>query len=84
MKLDIKYPYINSASILADFCSAWDCRIISLSTKSPNAIIGIPWIKFKLIYGRNPRVGKWDIPAKSDYFINSAEILKIETKNDKN
>jgi hypothetical protein len=43
-------------------------------------MIAIPSDKFKLLFGENPRVGKYKVPKGAEYFMEEIEVKEIEIK----
>jgi hypothetical protein len=72
------YPYPQSADLLTQLCNMWSCKIITLSTMKSNAVIMMPWKKFKIIFGCQPRVGKFDAPENTEHFIEALEVKEIK------
>jgi hypothetical protein len=65
---------------LFDFISLWGCNLVSAKTISNVAVISIPADKFKMLFGENPRKGKYKIPTGSEYFLVTAEVKEVMTK----
>ena len=80
VQLKLAYPYTQSSLNLFDFISLWGCNVISAKTLSCKATIGIPSDKFKILFGENPRIGKYSIPSGSEYFLEEVEVKEIITK----
>ena len=78
VQLTLVYPYVLSLLNLFDFISLWQCNLICSKAFSNNAVISIPADKFKILFGENPRKGKYKIPLGSEYFLEEAEVKKIE------
>ena len=81
VQLKLVYPYVRSILNLFDFISLWGCTLISARTLSSKATIGIPADKFKLLFGENPRKGKYKIPTGSEYFLEEyVEVKEVITE----
>ena len=72
------FPYPQSAEFLVQLCNLWSCKIITLSTKKPHAIIMMPWKKFKIIFGRYPRIDNFDIPANTEHFLEEITVKEVK------
>ena len=77
VKLTLVYPYVQSLLCLFDFMSLWGCHLISAKTLSPKAMIHIPSDKFKILFGENPRIGKYKVPIGSEYFLEEVEVKEV-------
>ena len=80
VQLTLVYPYVVSLLSLFDFMSLWGCNLISAKTLSSRALIGIPAEKFKVLFGENPRKGKYKIPNGSQYFLEEVEVKEVIVK----
>jgi len=81
VELTLVYPYVQSLMNPFDFISLWNCTLVSAETLSSKAIIAIPSDRFKLLFGENPRVGRYKIPTGAGYFLEEEVIVKeIMTK----
>ena len=80
LEIKLKYPFIQSADLLMQMATLWRCRIIHVSTHKALSVIMMPWKKFKMIFGRNPRVGDCEIPANTEDFIESIKIGGIRAE----
>ena len=80
VQLTLVYPYVQSLMNLFDFISLWGCSLMSAKTLSSRATIGIPSDKFKILFGENPRKGKYKIPVGSEYFLEEVEVTEIIIK----
>ena len=80
VQLKLVFPYPKSILNLFDFISLWGCNLISAEMLSSDATIGIPSDKFKLLFGENPRKGRYRIPKGSEYFLEEyVEVKEIIT-----
>lgn len=80
VQLRLVYPYVQSLLNLFDFMSLWGGNLISAKTLSSQAVIGIPSDKFKILFGENPRRGKYKVPPGAEYFLEEVEVKEIITK----
>ena len=80
VKLTIIHPYIQSLFHVFDFISLWGCTLRSYKSHSNNVTIAIPSDKFKLLFGENPRKGKYKPPRGAEYFMEEAEVIEVEIK----
>tara|TARA_Y100000310_G_scaffold159229_1_gene158783 strand:- start:435 stop:698 length:264 start_codon:yes stop_codon:yes gene_type:complete len=78
LEFQLKFPYSQSAETLIDLSILWHSRIINVSTRKAQANIAMPSQKFKMMFGKNPRVGKWGVPPGSEYFIEAVKVLKVK------
>jgi hypothetical protein len=78
VQLKLVPPYTQSVMSLFDFVNLWGCTLIDASTLSSIATIGIPANKFKVLFGENPRKGKYKIPIGAEYFITEVEVKEIK------
>ena len=79
IELELVYPYKKSINIFNEFCSIWNCTIVSAGTNKSRASILMPLNKFKKMFRENPQVKKYLIPKGSESFISSWEVKKIIT-----
>lgn len=77
IELELVFPYKSSMGTLIEFCSLWDSRIFSGGTQKAKAIIAMPAYHFKVIFGQNPKVGNYDVPSGTEYFIESLKVKKV-------
>ena len=80
LNIRIIYPYRDSFTTLLDFCNLWNCNIIQGGSRNKKAKINMPAIKFKKIFGTNPKIGEYDVPAGAGHFIESIKVEKIITE----
>ena len=80
VQLKLVYPYIKSILNLFDFISLWGCNLVSAKTLSSKATISIPADKFKILFGENPRVGKYKVPVGAEYFLEEVEVKEVIIK----
>ncbi|MHA1470844.1 MAG: hypothetical protein ACTSSP_09830 [Candidatus Asgardarchaeia archaeon] len=80
IELDLIFPYKISMTTLAEFCSLWNCTILYGGTKRLRAIISMPVNYFKVIFGNNPREGKYNVPNGMEHFIESLRVKKVMVK----
>ena len=64
IELELVFPYKISMGILVEFCCLWDCLILSGGTNRAKAIVSMPSIHFKKIFGENPEGYDWDESIK--------------------
>lgn len=79
IEIKLVYPYKRSMATLVDFCSLWDCVLLGGGTNRLKAIISMPVVHFKKIFGENPKVGKYKVPQGTEYFTTSWVVKKIRT-----
>ena len=79
IEIELKYPYKKSIITLVDFCSLWDCALLGGGTKRMKALISMPFVHFKKIFGENPRVGEYKIPQGTEYFTTLWKVKKVKT-----
>ena len=79
IKLTLVYPYVQSLLNLFDFMSLYGGNLISAKTLSSRAVIGMPSNKFKILFGENPRRGKYKIPDGAEYFLEEVEVKEVIT-----
>lgn len=79
VELTLVYPHVQSLLSLFEFINLWGCTLISASSLSDKAEIGIPSTKFKILFGENPRVGKYKVPIGAEYFIEEVVVKGIMT-----
>ena len=79
IELTLIFPYDRSMDTLTEFCSLWDCAILGGGTSRLRALISMPTTHFKQIFGKNPQVGKYDIPAGTEHFTSSWKVKRIVT-----
>lgn len=79
VQLNLIYPYVQSLLNLFDFISLWGCTLVSAATLSSQATIDIPLDKFKILFGENPRKGKYKVPVGAEYFLEAVEVKEIIT-----
>ncbi len=80
MKLELVFPYKLSMAILVEFCNLWDCHLISGGTKKLKAVISMPGVHFKKIFGENPREKEYPVPNGMEKFISKLVVKKITIK----
>ena len=80
VELKLTYPYIQSLLNLFDFISLWGCCLVSAKTLSSRAVISIPANKFKILFGENPRKGKYRVPNGAEYFMEEATVKELIVK----
>ena len=80
IELNLVYPYKLSMPVLAEFCSLWDSTILYGGTKRLKALISMPSVHFKKIFGHNPRVGGYNVPSGTGHFIESLKVKKVLVK----
>ena len=80
VQLTMVYPYTQSLFHLFDFMSLWNCNLLSYKPYSSKTMIAIPSDKFKILFGENPRVGKYQIPVGAEYFMEEVEVKEIKIK----
>ena len=80
MKLELVFPYRLSMGILVEFCSLWDCNLISGGTKKMKAVISMPATHFKKIFGENPREKEFPVPKGMEKFISKLTVKEILIK----
>lgn len=67
-------------SNLLDFCMVWECALLSGGSNKGKATIAIPANKFKVLFGGNPKVGKYPVPDGAGYFIEGVIVKKVIAK----
>lgn len=60
--------------------SLYGGNLMSAKTFSSKVIIGMPSSKFKILFGENPRKGKYKVPVGAEYFLEEVEVKDIITK----
>ena len=80
MELELIFPYRLSMHTLVEFCSLWDCRIISGGTLRRKAIMAMPAHHFKVIFGTNPKEKVYEVPRGTKHFIEALRVKKIIAK----
>ena len=76
VELSLVFNFFKSLINILDFISLWDCTLVSARTLSNKATIEIPSERFKLLFGENPRVGRYKIPTGAGYFMEEEVIVK--------
>lgn len=76
VELTLVYPYVQSLMNLFDFISLWNCSLMSARTLSNKATIAMPSDRFKILFGENPRVGRYKIPTGAEYFLEEEVVVK--------
>tara|TARA_Y100000310_G_C20559464_1_gene752304 strand:+ start:744 stop:1022 length:279 start_codon:yes stop_codon:yes gene_type:complete len=79
LDIELTFPFTEPARILSEFANLWGCKILNLSSIKGLATMLMPWAKFKIIFGENPKIGKYQIPANTEHFISAIEVSDIET-----
>jgi len=80
IELKLNYPYKLSLSWLLDFSKVWSCRLIAGGTNSETAVISMPAKKFKKIWGVNPRVKDYAVPAKAEKHLSAVKVKEIKVE----
>ena len=80
MILELVFPYKLSMGTLVEFCYLWDSTILYGGTKRIKAIISMPGIHFKKIFGQNPREKSYPVPTGMEHFISSLRVKSILIK----
>lgn len=80
IKLGLVFPYKKSMGILVEFCSLWNTTLLAGGTKKRRAIISMPAIHFKKIFGQNPRKREYPVPTGMGHFIEDLRVKKILIK----
>ncbi len=80
IEVELVFPYKRSMGVLVEFCYLWNCKILSGGTTRIKAIISMPGIYFKKIFGTNPREKEYDIPKGMEYFIDKLIVKDILIK----
>jgi hypothetical protein len=80
IELELVFPYKISMGVLAEFCSLWDSVILSGGTKKIKAVISMPGIHFKKIFGQNPREISYEVPSGMGHFIESLKVKTVMVK----
>ena len=78
--LELVFPYKISMATLVEFCYLWDSTILYGGTKRLKAIISMPGIHFKKIFGQNPREKSYPVPSGMGYFIDNLRVKNIFIK----
>jgi hypothetical protein len=81
LKLGLIRPYHQSVLTVYDLVNIWNFKLIKSGTELNHAIIKMPKRKFKKIFGKEPTVGKWTIPAGTTRFLSSVEVMSIGDQN---
>ena len=69
IEIELVFPYALSMGVLSEFCHLWNCHLVSGGTKKLKATISMPVHQFKKIFGDNPQVREYPVPARTDKFI---------------
>jgi len=77
VEFQLTFPYNKSAPIVIDMANLWKCKILAVGTRSGLARIGMPWSKFKLMFHKNPSIGKLDIPSGAEGFVEEVYVKEI-------
>lgn len=80
IELELIFPYKISMGTLIEFCHLWDCKILYGGTKRLKAIISMPSVHFKSIFGQNPEKKSYTVPRGMEHFIESMKVNKILIK----
>ena len=83
IEVDLVFPYKISMGVLAEFCSLWNCTLLAGGTQKLKAIISMPGIFFKRIFGTNPREKEYTVPQGMEYFISRLIVKDILIKENK-
>jgi len=75
--LELVHPYQYSFNTLLEFCNIWQCVIRAGGTCRSKAQISMPSHLFKQIFGTNPRAREYKTPAKTEHFLESVRVKKV-------
>ena len=79
IEVKLIYPYKQSLTALLEFNNLWQCNILRGGTKKEKAVMSMPTMKFKKIFGVNPQKGEYEVPRNMKHFISSVRVKKIQT-----
>lgn len=77
MRIGLVSPYDLSLNYIYDMISLWGISILSSNTKSSIVKISVSAAKFKLLFGVNPKLGKYKHPNGTEKFIETVEVIKL-------
>jgi hypothetical protein len=80
IEFDLRCPFRQSLDTLLAFCSVWDSTVLYGGTCREQARITMPSRHFKRIFGMNPQVTEYKVPAGMEKFVTSCRVAKIEAK----
>ncbi len=80
IEVELVFPYKISMGVLAEFCCLWNCTLLGGGTKKLKAVISMPGIFFKIIFGVNPREKEYPVPKGMEYFISNVKVKNILIK----
>ena len=80
IELELVFPYKLSMGTLVEFCCLWDSTLLHGGTKKLRAIISMPGVHFKQIFGVNPREKEYSIPHGMEKFISKIKVKDILIK----
>ena len=80
IELELVPPYGKSMEVLLKFNTLWSCFILKGGTTQKEATISMPARRFKKMFGTNPQVGEYVVPAGADHFISSVKVTKVNVE----
>ncbi len=83
IELELVFSYRLSLGTLVEFCNLWDSTLLYGGTKKLKAIISMPGIHFKKIFGTNPREKEYPVPSGMEKFISKLVVKDILIKEKK-
>ena len=80
VEMGLVSPFRVSFETLLNFSVIWRCSILQGGPRKKNAVISMPVINFKKIFGENPRISKYKVPRGAESFITSIKVKGIIVK----
>jgi len=80
IELELVFPYNQSMGTLVEFCCVWQSLMLSAGTNKAKAIISMPSVHFKKMFGQNPRKKVYPVPSGAESFIESVKVKDILAK----